>query len=365
MKKTFSILLALLIAAFALASCSTEGQSNVVTDPVTGQKIDYDLTNYSDSDGLDVNGFFKDITALDYVTLPEYKGVRISAEVLEANEADVEEQIAGILDEYTTYDEITDRAVEDGDTVNIDYVGSVDGVEFDGGSTGGMGTEVTIGVTNYIDDFLEQLIGHMPGDRFNVYVTFPVTYGVDSLNGKDAVFDVTVNYICGDRIDAELTDEIAADYGFETVEDLKQDIRDWLVTQQKSDFFTELIYESELKNDVPQQVLSFVVKSDLSNYKYYADAYEVTLDEFMYSYLGYENTDVYIEYNMDSYRNNALYCLAIQAIAEKEGLTVTDMDVSDAGLSDYVESYGMPFLKQYVLQTITVPTFVTDNAIVE
>ena len=365
MKKAVSILLAVLLVAFTLTSCSTEGESHVVTDPVTGQKVDYSLTNYSASDGLDINGFFKDITALDYVTLPEYKGVKVSSEVLEASEEEVEAQIAGILEEYATYEEITDRAVEDGDTVNIDYIGTVDGVEFDGGSTGGMGTDVTIGVTNYIDDFLEQLIGHMPGETFDVNVTFPVNYGVDSLNGKDAIFSTTINYICGDTVEVELTDEIAMDYGFDTVEELKQDIRDWLVTQQKSDFFTELIYESELTKDIPQQVLNYVVKSDLSNYQYYADAYGVTLDEFMYSFLGYENTEVYIEYNMESYKNNALYCLAIQAIAEKEGLTVTDMDVSDAGLSDYVESYGMPFLKQYVLQTVTVPSFVTENATVE
>ena len=358
-RKITAIIIALLMSISALTAC------DFLSIIGGNQKADYDLTDFAPSDGLDINGFFKNIKASDYVSLPEYKGVPISAAILEANEEEVEEQIELILDDYTTHEEITERAIENGDTVNIDYVGMIDGVAFDGGSTGGMGTDVTIGVTNYIDNFLEQLLGHFAGDRFDVYVTFPVDYGVDSLNGKEAVFDVTINTLYGDEIRAEMSDAIANDYGFDNVEDLKQDIRDWLVMQNKSDFFTELIYNAELIKDVPQQVMDYIVKSDLSEYQYYADSYGISLDEFMYEYVGYENTDVYLEYNAETYKNNALYCLAIQAIAEKEGLSVTDMDVSDAGLSDYVESYGMPYLKQYVLQTITVPSFVIDNAVAE
>lgn len=67
--------------------------------------------------------------------------------------------------------------VEDGDTVNIDYVGTVDGTEFDGGSTGGMGTDLTIGSGLYIDDFEDQLVGSHPGDEVEVTVTFPEDYG--------------------------------------------------------------------------------------------------------------------------------------------------------------------------------------------
>lgn len=89
----------------------------------------------------------------------------------------------------------TSLTVEDGDTVNIDYVGTIDGVEFDGGSTNGQGTDLVIGSGSYIDDFEEQLIGSHPGDTVEVNVTFPEDYGVESLNGQDAVFEVTVNGI--------------------------------------------------------------------------------------------------------------------------------------------------------------------------
>lgn len=86
--------------------------------------------------------------------------------------------------------------VEDGDTVNIDYVGSVDGVEFEGGSTQGQGTDLVIGSGSYIDDFEEQLIGAHPGDEVDVYATFPDPYNNNpDLNGKEALFEVTINGI--------------------------------------------------------------------------------------------------------------------------------------------------------------------------
>lgn len=89
----------------------------------------------------------------------------------------------------------TSLTIEDGDTVNIDYVGSIDGVEFQGGNTKGNGADLVIGSHTYIDNFEEQLIGHHPGDNVDVTVTFPEDYGKDELNGKEALFKVTVNGI--------------------------------------------------------------------------------------------------------------------------------------------------------------------------
>lgn len=85
--------------------------------------------------------------------------------------------------------------VEDGDTVNIDYVGTIDGEEFSGGSTDGSGTDLVIGSGSYIDDFEDQLIGAHPGDQVSVEVTFPDDYSNQELQGQDAVFSVTINGI--------------------------------------------------------------------------------------------------------------------------------------------------------------------------
>ena len=97
--------------------------------------------------------------------------------------------------DVATYSTDTSLTVKDGDTVNIDYVGSIDGVEFAGGNTNGAGADLTIGSGSYIDDFEEQLIGAHPGDTVEVNVTFPENYGNEELNGKDALFVVEVNGI--------------------------------------------------------------------------------------------------------------------------------------------------------------------------
>lgn len=95
----------------------------------------------------------------------------------------------------TAYQTDSSLAIADGDKVNIDYVGYVDGTAFEGGDTKGQGTDLTIGSGTYIDDFEEQLIGAHPGDTVTVNVTFPENYGKENLNGKDATFDVTINGI--------------------------------------------------------------------------------------------------------------------------------------------------------------------------
>jgi len=95
----------------------------------------------------------------------------------------------------TTLQTKSSLEVKDGDTVNIDYVGRIDGVAFEGGNTKGQGADLTIGSGTYIDDFEEQLIGSHPGDEVKVTVTFPENYGNEELNGKEAVFDVVVNGI--------------------------------------------------------------------------------------------------------------------------------------------------------------------------
>lgn len=97
--------------------------------------------------------------------------------------------------EAPSYSTDTSLTVKDGDTVNIDYVGKIDGTAFDGGSTNGQGTDLEIGSGSYIDDFEDQLVGAHPGDEVEVTVTFPDDYGAADLAGKEAVFDVTVNGI--------------------------------------------------------------------------------------------------------------------------------------------------------------------------
>ena len=148
-------------AAFA-EETSTEEVTEVETEEETGaeeESSEAETEAFDYSEGYDEKGFFEGVKALDYVTLLDYSHMELSDEILPSDEA-VQSQIDKTLSSYTKTNQITDadRLIEDGDTVNIDYVGSVDGVEFEGGSTDGKGATVTIGVTSYIDGFLDQLI---------------------------------------------------------------------------------------------------------------------------------------------------------------------------------------------------------------
>ncbi|MCD8196850.1 MAG: FKBP-type peptidyl-prolyl cis-trans isomerase [Lachnospiraceae bacterium] len=113
----------------------------------------------------------------------------------ETEEATADSDESEATEEETAYSTDTSLTVADGDTVNIDYTGYIDDVAFDGGSTNGSGTDLTIGSGSYIDDFEEQLIGSHPGDTVSVTVTFPEDYGNEELNGQEAVFEVTINGI--------------------------------------------------------------------------------------------------------------------------------------------------------------------------
>jgi trigger factor len=354
-----------------LGGCAVKEAETDTTDTDTGEETTEEVYVSAEdsvypyySQGLDENGFFEGVTASDIVTLPEYKGIGVSSTLLVADEDDVEDQISQILEDYAYYEQITDKAIEDGDTVNIDYVGSVDGVEFDGGSTQGNGTTVTIGVTSYIDDFLEQLIGHTPGENFDIEVTFPDPYTNNTdLSGKDAIFNITINYIQGDEVIPEISDEVAEDYGFSSVDELKDDIRDWLVEQQTITYVDSIIATAEC-SEIPDSVIEYYRNYMEGYYTAYAENYGVELDTFM-TYYGYEDFDDFFESNGDSVNDMALKALAYQAIAEIEGIGVTGDDITEAGYTGYATYYGTGYVYQNVLSAYVIPNFIMDNAVMQ
>lgn len=132
--------------------------------------------------------------ATDATETPEVTEAADATETPEVTEA-ADAAATPEVTEAPSYDTDSSLEVKDGDTVNIDDVGKIDDVAFDGGSTDGNGTDLVIGSGSYIDNFEEQLIGAHPGDEVEVKVTFPDDYQATDLAGKEAVFDVTVNGI--------------------------------------------------------------------------------------------------------------------------------------------------------------------------
>lgn len=153
-----------LALALSLAGCGASSASSSSSQAASGSSSA--VEDHSDvySAYLNDDGTLKGVDSATLVTLPQYKGISVPAEEYTITDDELNTQINSILDQYATYDQITDRAIADGDVVNIDYVGTVDGEEFSGGNTNGRGTLVTAGSDTYIDDFLTQIIGHTPGE---------------------------------------------------------------------------------------------------------------------------------------------------------------------------------------------------------
>lgn len=290
------------------------------------------------SAALDDDGHWKDVTALDYVTLPaDYTAIPVPLASVEPSDEDVQSKIDSITSSYATTEQVTDRAVEDGDTVNIDYVGSIDGVEFDGGSTQGNGTTVTIGVTQYIDDFLDQLVGHKPGETFDVNVTFPDDYGKDELNGKDAVFSVTINYIqetTQPEVDDTWVEQNLKDsYGWTTCEEMWLGVAEDLQHTNVANFVQDYVLSNSQASEVPSSITDFQGDQLVYQYEYYASMYGMDLASFLKMSAGVETTDELLANNQSSLEEAAKAYLVFQAIAEDAGISVSDEE-----LSSYLQS---------------------------
>ena len=381
MKKLLVILL-ILVMALTVASCKDDNDPSVDTGdttPVSGSDSDQpsdsdeviDAKDYSA--GLDDNGHLTGIRALDFVVLPDYDPIVIPESAVSVPEEKIEEYIQSILTGYVEKVNVTDRAVKDGDTVNIDYVGSVDGVEFEGGNTQGAGTDVTIGETSYIAGFLDQLIGHMPGDEFDINVTFPDPYENNpDLAGKPAVFRCTVNYIV-EEVVPEFNDEFVAAHSSQlndctTAEELRDHIADNYRDANISEYIQNYLVEKSEFTELPDAAYQFQVNSMLTYYKSVAQSYGMTLAEIS----GMTEEEL-IEKTKESNIEQAKLVLAIQAIAEDcDKIVINDEllrayfleQVGDEDYSGYVEEYGSGYVMLVVMND-TVIDYLINNAVID
>ena len=331
------------------------------------------------SNGLDENGFWIGVTAANYIEMFNHSGLLVPHDVHYVSDDAIQSEIDMMMSFFpSTGTQIFDREVDMFDTVNIDFVGSVDGVEFAGGSTGGMGTEVTIGITDYIDDFLEQLIGGMPGDTINVEVTFPDQYHEPSLQGAEALFVTTINFIVEHNDEQpELTDDFVLEnlsmfYGWSTVEEM----REGMLSQFRDDavlwFVEDYITSSVVVHSIPDAIMSYHEESIISNYRMGAEEYEMDFNDFIMEFAGVTDVEELLEMHQADILHQATFYLVVQAVAEDAGISVGQEDLIDyflnfTGSPDYSmfeEMYGLPFLKKIVLSQMVLDHMVA-NAVLE
>lgn len=283
-----------------------------------------------------------------YVELGDYKGIEYTREVAEVTDDQVQSQVDSFVSGLEEKTEVTDRAVEDGDVVNIDFVGTMDGEAFDNGSSEGYDLE--IGSGSFIDGFEDGLIGHNIGEEVSLDLKFPDPYENDPEKaGKDVNFAVTINSISVKTV-PELTDELVKENTeYDTIDAYKDSIRKNLEeqaessadTQVENDIFSKVLEnckitgydEAEVKELVDQEFEQF--KQMATSYEAYGYTYEKVLESY-----GYTSEDE-LKTGITEYCKSFLdQKMVIYCIAKAEKIKVTDDEIDDA-VKEYMDTYGV------------------------
>ena len=264
-----------------------------------------------------------------YVTLGEYKGLEYEEESSEVTEEEIDSEVQYLLQSQADTEHIMEGTVAEGDTVNIDYTGMKDGVEFEGGKD--TGYDLTIGSGAFIEGFEDQLIGMKVGETRQIDVTFPESYSLNpDLAGQPVVFEVTANYICGETILPELTDEFVAEYtDYDTVEEYRSYVKDYLADYKESTvesnrqqgLWQQVMDNSEILQ-IPQDKVNEEVENMYTSYEQYAGYYGLEMSDFL-DQMGMTEEDFRKE--MTSYAEELVKReLVFNAIIEKEGISIGD-----------------------------------------
>ena len=386
MKRITKILLCVLCAVAAVlcvaAACfmllkkqgSTTASSAASGASVSiyGKVSDFDYASFDYSEGLDDNGHWTGIRALDYVTLPEdVSALPLSKADIEPTETEIQTQIDTLLNQYATTQNITDRAAQSGDTVNIDYSGAVDGVAFTGGTA--TGYDLTLGSGSFIDGFEDQIIGHNVGDTFDVTVTFPDGYGDSTdaegntitLSGKEAVFSVTLNSL-SESVTPELTDEwVESNFGvsddLHTADQLRSYFSDALYANNYDNAIVDYLMANSTFKELPAEITSYYIRMFLNHYNQYATAYSMDLNAFAQTQ-GYTSADAMLAASDAYFEHLAKQDLIFQAVAETKSLAPTQEELDDAN-STYADTYGENRAHLNALQTCVLD-WLEENATV-
>lgn len=338
-----------LIAAALLLTVTSCGAENEETVEETGGDIVATLPTGDDitSDEYDVimaeayDYMSNDLTG--FISVAEYKGLTVTKESAVLTDEEFENEIATLLDSYSYYDEYTDRAVEEGDSIIVDYSGYKDGVQFDGGTA----TNTTLTASSdsgYIPGFAEAFIGQMPEVEFSFDVTFPENYDSTDLAGQEVTFVCTVHAILGDElIVPELTDEFVSEtFGYSNVDEFKIAYRRTAEEQKaytvESNMYNDLWFQLVENSEVlayPEEEVNRIYSQQRLMYEQYAEQFGTDYETFLASYL-----NVTDEQLLEDSRTYVKEELVMYQLVKDLGVELTDEEYQ-TGLEFFAESYGM------------------------
>ena len=265
------------------------------------------------------------------VKISSYKGIKIKEYAYTVKEEEVQAEIDRLLDRNARKVPVTDRAAQNGDIVNIDFVGTVDGVKFDGGEAEGF--DLTLGSGQFIPGFEDQVVGMNIGESKDVNVTFPENYQAEALKGKPAVFAVKLNGIQGKEL-PELNDEFIKDAtGSESVEAYKAKTVERLqknADKRANDATENSILEAIAANaevEIPQAMIEREIDSLVQKFEYQLMYQGLKLQDYL-DFLKVTEADFRKNYEEQA-KKNVLHQLIISQIIKEENIEATEDEVNE------------------------------------
>lgn len=281
------------------------------------------------------------------VKISAYTGMKIREFAYNVGDDEVAAEIEKLRDRNARKVEVTDRAAQDGDTVKIDFVGSVDGVKFEGGEAEGY--DLTLGSGTFIPGFEEQVVGMSIGEEKDVNVTFPENYQAENLKGKAAVFAVKLHAITGKEL-PDVTDEFIKDAtGMETIEEYKATTKERLqaqadrraIDETENSILNEIAKNAEA--EIPQVMIETEIDSIMKKIEYQLMYQGLKLSDYL-AFLNVTEADFRKNYE-DQAKSNVMNQLIISHIIAAEKIEATEAEVEEqvakqaASVEKSVEDY--------------------------
>ncbi|SCJ71181.1 Trigger factor [uncultured Eubacterium sp.] len=268
----------------------------------------------------------------EYVKLGDYKGLEYKKVSVSVSEDEVQDKIKTNLEEKAETKAIKSGTVKDGDTIDISYEGKVDGKTFDGGSADNQ--TITIGQSQFIDGFTDGLIGKEIGSKVKLNLTFPKDYSKEDLQGKDVVFEVTINSKQVEEVPEYDVAFVKKNSKYDNLKDYEKSVKEDLLKEKKAKAETEtkqklwetIVDKSEVKK-YPEEELKTTEENLTKSFKQTAENYGYEWEDYLKA-VGY--TDKEFKKTVKKYaKEKVKQDMVCYYVAEKEGLEVTDDEYED------------------------------------
>ena len=292
--------------------------------------------------GKDGFTFKAEVIVEPTMEIDNYKGIEVEKKSTEVTEELIDKEIEQVRERNSRLVTVEDRPAENGDTAVIDFEGFVDGEAFEGGKAEGY--NLSLGSGNFIPGFEEQIVGHSTGEEFTIDVKFPEEYSSEALAGQDAQFKITLHEIKTKEL-PEVDDEFVQDVSdketlAEYREELKTTVEKRLKDEAEKDVdnqISEKLMEL-LEGEIPEAMFENQTNDMIRDFEMRLRAQGMDVNTYM-QYMGMDVNALKDMYKGEA-ENRVKLRLALETIARKENIEVTEADLEDE-YSKMAESYKM------------------------